>query len=233
MVYVFHAGSKMDIYDNRIGKKYLIIAFIVMFIVQLVEILFTLSFNEIKSYIPKSCITIVLLVAWFYCIAEGFRTAKWIFVLVCIYTGIHSLYNGYIFFIDERIIYDNVIVIEKGFLAKFYAVQLITNGTIKLFFACLLIFSKNINIYIRKNRDKRSTFSKKESIGNILSILGYTISISTISWFFVASLINTIYNPKMIVGFLILTPLKMPLYAIPGIIIVLLGKFITGDKKTT
>jgi len=151
----------MDTYDNQMGKKYLSIAFVVMFIVQLVEILFALRFNEIESYIPKSIITVGLLIAWFYCIAEGFKIAKWALILVCIFTGIHFLYNGYIFYMTERVYYDNSLVTEGGSLAKLYGVQMIICGIIKLSFSLLMIFSKSINIFLEEKRKKRAAFSKR------------------------------------------------------------------------
>lgn len=220
--------KKMNEMENQKGKNIFYTLFSLNLIATIGERIFPVFYLDVSSYLPKMVVSIIILFFWFYAIYKGYNWPKYALIILGFLAAIISINNAWNIysakaaFYGEREITDNTIALCVLFL----------NGLIYLSTALLFLFSKSLKSFLNWKRSFISMLSKRERLANSIYGIGVVIAIVGASWGFSIGLINTISNPKLIIGFLVYLPIKIPLYAIPGFVIIFLGSFLKKNDNS-
>ena len=208
-------------------EKYLVTIFGFILLACLIDIAVLVIFISPHEYIPKGVVRLIILLTWFYYLYKGYRWAKWLGIISCIFAGIWLLYAeiGILTF-GGKTTYANIILTNDETTSIVIACSLLFAGTIYCLSALFILFSKNINMFLLQQRELIEVNTKRQQVANFFYVFGTIVAVCTVAWSFTVGLINTINNPKLVIGFLMYLPIKLPLYAIPGGFIVLIGRLI-------
>jgi len=218
---------------NKNGKNTFYTLFILNIIAILGEKLFPIFCLDASNYIPKTVVSIIILFFWFYGIYKGYNWLKYILIILGFLGAMISVDNAWNIYSTKIASYGVQEIADNYILANVISYVLFINGLIYLSTALLFLFSKNLKSFLSIKRSSLLLLSRKERLGNSIYDVGVVIAIVGASWGLLIGLINTILNPKLIIGFLVYLPIKIPLYAVPGFVIMFLGSLLKRNVATT
>ena len=218
---------------NKNGKNTFYTLFILNIIAILGEKLFPIFCLDASNYIPKTVVSIIILFFWFYGIYKGYNWLKYILIILGFLGAMISVDNAWNIYSTKIACYGVQEIADNYILANVISYVLFINGLIYLSTALLFLFSKNLKSFLSIKRSSLLLLSRKERLGNSIYDVGVVIAIVGASWGLLIGLINTILNPKLIIGFLVYLPIKIPLYAVPGFVIMFLGSLLKRNVATT
>ena len=187
------------------------------------ERIFPTLYLDATSYLPKLIVSLIILTFWFYGIYSGYNWPKYSLIILGVFGGAESINNALNIFSVKAAFFGDIKITDSAIVTSIISYVLFLNGLIYFSTSLLLIFSKSLKSFLDWQRSFISILPKRERIANSIYCIGVAIAIAGASWVLTIGLINTISNPKLIIGFLLYSPIKIPLYAIPGILIMLLG----------
>ena len=217
--------------NNQKGKNIFFILFILNLIATIAERIFPILYLGASSYLSKLVVSLIILACWFYGIYNGYSWLKYALIILGFFGASISINNAWNIFTVNVAFYGDKEITDNAIVVKIISYVLFLNGLIYIFTSLLFIFSKNLKAFLNWKRSFISILPKRERLANSIYGIGVAIAIAGASWGLTIGLINTISNPKLILNFLLYLPIKVPLYAIPGIVIMFLGSLLKRKEK--
>ena len=212
--------------NNQKGKNIFYILFILNLIATIAERIFPTLYLDASSYLPKLIVSLIILTFWFYGIYNGYSWPKYALIILGFFGAAISIKNAWNIFSVKAAFYGDKEITDNAIVVNIISYVLFLNGLIYFSTSLLFIFSKSLKSFLNWKRSFILILSKRVRLANSIYCIGVAIAIAGASWGFTIGLMNTISNPKLIIGFLLYLPIKIPLYAIPGIVIMFLGSFL-------
>lgn len=222
----------MNEMKNQKGKNIFYALFSLNLIAAIGERIVPVLYLDVSSYFPKMVVSIIILFFWFYGIYKGYSWPKYALIILGLFAATISINNAWNIYSVKTAFYGEKEISDNTIVVNIISYVLFINGLIYLSTSLLFLFSKSLKSFLNWKRSFISMLSKRERFANSIYGIGVVIAGGGAIWGFLIGLINTISNPKLIIGFLIYLPIKIPLYAIPGFVIMFLGSFLKRKEKS-
>ncbi len=161
-----------------------------------------------------------LLFIIFNLVLKGYSWSKWILSIYLIIIGIGGIGISWYLITNRYILPENLkIGILAGIIGMLYILLSVT-----------IHIPKDIKLYLTYEKQNREKFNFRNHLGGIFCSMGIAVIVCIEVKVLTIAIKNIIDQPKLILGGLVLLPLKLPLYAIPGLIMYLIGKRIEGEE---
>lgn len=216
----------MNEMKNQKGKNIFYTLFSLNLIATIGERIFPVLYLDVSNYLPKMVVSIIILLFWFNGIYKGYSWPKYALIISGLFAATISINNAWNIYSAKAAFYGEKEITDNTIVVNIISYVLFLNGLIYLSTSILFLFSKSLKSFLNWKRSFISMLSKRERLANSIYGIGVVVAIVGASWGFSIGLINTISNPKLIIGFLVYLPIKIPLYAIPGFVIIFLGSFL-------
>ena len=99
-------------------------------------------------------------------------------------------------------------------------------GILYILSSVIIHILKDIKIYLTHQRESINEITVRKHFADLFLSVGIALIICVEAEMFTIAVKNIIGQPKLIIGGIILLPLKLALYAIPGLIIIFIGTLI-------
>lgn len=152
---------------------------------------------------------------------KGYAWSKWILSVYCLLIGLGGIVGGWYLIINKDILENNS---TMGIIA-------LTTGTLYVLSSILIQILKDIKTHLAHQKESRNRITIRNHFANILFSIGIAVIVYIEIWMLTIAVANTIANPKLIFGFILGLIYKLPLYAIPGLIIIGIGWLINKENR--
>jgi len=154
---------------------------------------------------------------------KGYSWSKWILSIYLLLVGIAGMGVGWYLIINKSGLQNNLSIgIISGIIGVLYILSLIM---IQIF--------KDIRIFFAHQKENRKNITPRNYLANILFYIGIAVIICVEVKMLPVAISNVIEQPqltKKILGGVFLLPVKIPYYAIPGMIVLLISTFINKER---
>ena len=200
------------------GKNYLIG---VMSIIVLLQII-TNIMDDAPLLFSLTRMSIIFVLFNF--LSKGFSFSKWLLTVYLVFVGIGGLWIGSYLFLNRNLLENNLSIgIISLIIGMAYVLTLIT-----------IHFSKDIRSFLVHQKGSCVKNNFKNHIANILLYIGIAVIICVEVEMLPMAFSRVIENPqitKRIIGLIFLLPVKIPYYAIPGIILIAMSRFLSDENN--
>lgn len=202
--------------ENSTNKGVSILYAIIVTIV----ILQILTDKTNETFLLLGATRLSLLFVLFNYLLKGYAWSKWILSVYCLLIGLGGIVGGWFLIANKDILENNL---TMGIIA------LIT-GTLYVLSSILIHILKDIKTHLAHQKENRNRITIRNHFANIFFSIGIAVIIYIEIWMLTIAVANTIANPKLIFGFILGLIYKLPLYAIPGLIIIGIGWLINKEN---
>lgn len=198
------------------GEKYLYGVIVTIVLLQVV--------TNISDSTPLlfSLTRLPLLFILFYFLLKGYSWSKWLLLVYLLSVGLGGIGAGWYLITNRGVLPENMYMgIIDGFIGIIYITSMI-----------VLQFSKEIKIYLAYQKTNRNKITVRNYFSSILFYVGIAVIICIETTMIPIAAKNVLKNPnllKKIFGVILLLPVKVPYYAIPGLVILLISRLISKD----
>jgi len=159
----------------------------------------------------------------FYFLFKGFSWSKWLLSIYLLLVGVGGLLGGAYLILNKGALQGNLSVgIISGIIGVLYILSLI-----------MIHFFKDIRKFLAHQKGSRLRENFKKHMANILLYIGLSVIICIEVEMLPLAFSRVIEHPqlsKKILGLIFLLPVKIPYYAIPGIILIFIGRLLNNEK---
>lgn len=160
----------------------------------------------------------------FYFLLNGHIWSKWPLAIYIFSVGIGGIGSGFLLIHLMDVFPENLAMgIMAIIIGIFYLLALFS-----------LFFTKEIEFYIKEKSYNRKKINTRNHISKILLFIGLAIIICFETTLIPAAAQDVFSNPsltKKVFGLLFLLPVKIPYYAIPGLMVILVSRLIISEKQ--
>jgi hypothetical protein len=200
------------------GEKYL---YRVLGTIVLLQVITNISESvPLLFSVPRLSFLFIL----FYFLIEGHIWSKWLLAIYTFSVGIGGIGAGFLLIRLRDTFPENM---AMGIMA-------IIIGIFYMLSMFVFFFSKEIKFYIKEKSSDRKKVNARTHISNILLFIGVAIIICFETTLLPSAVQNVFLNPsltKRIFGLIFLLPVKIPYYAIPGLVVILISRLIDSEKQ--
>lgn len=199
------------------GDKYLYGVIVTIILLQVVTNIS--DSTSLLFSLPRLSLLFVL----FYFLLKGYLWSKWLLLVYLLSVGIGGIGAGFILIRLRSVFPENLIM---GIIAVFI-------GITYLLSLVVLLFSKEIKSYITQQASNRNKITARDHLSNILLYIGVAVIICIETTMIPISAQNVLSNPnlmKKIFGIIFFLPVKVPYYAIPGLVIIFISRLTKKDN---
>ncbi len=160
----------------------------------------------------------------FYFLLNGHLWSKWLLLAYLFPVGVGGIGAGFLLIRLRSVLPENL---TMGIMA-------IIIGILYLFSIVAFFFSKEIKHYIKEQSSNRNKISARDHITNILIYIGIAIIICFETTLIPEAAQNVLSNPsltKKIFGIIFFLPVKVPYYAIPGLVVIFISRLINRENQ--
>ena len=191
-----------------------------------VIVLLQISYNIIDEVpLTLALIRMSALFVLFYYIEKGFSWSKWLLSVYLFIVGIAGFIIGLVLIANKDALQGNLL----------YGITAALSGIV--YISSLIVIHLNADIKLLLAYHKKSRLKEiiKNHIANIIFVIGVAtiicVEVELLPHAF-ARVIELKNITKKIFGLIFLLPVKIPFYAIPGLVLMLISKLIHSEKKT-
>lgn len=172
------------------------------------------DFGKVGNDIIRLILTVVLMY-YFYI------GLKWSKILIIILS-----FAGALFVLNYGLLHlnNNIITI------KLLGIMLCGLGVTYIIMAASILFNKNIRSFLNYKESIIPIITRRDRVKSFFHTFGFFIIICSETWAMTVATKNIIADPKLFWSGILLLPVKLPLYAIPGLLFMLIGSLIFKDK---
>jgi hypothetical protein len=169
-----------------------------------------------------SLIRMSILFVLFNYLLKGFPWSKWVLSIYLLLVGIGGLWVGSYLVLNKSVLQNNLSIgILSGIIGALYILALI-----------LIHMFKDIRVFLAHQKESRLRESIRNHMANILLYIGVAVIICIEVEMLPLTFSRVIQQPqltKKIFGLIFLLPVKIPYYAIPGLILIFIGRLINNE----
>ena len=167
-------------------------------------------------------IRLSILFVLFNFLLKGYSWSKWLLSIYLVLVGIGGVVAGWYLIMNRSILQDNLqIGIMSGII-----------GTLYILSSFMIQTFKNIRRYLVHQQENRKKMTTRNHMANILFYIGIAVIICVETKMLPIALNNIMEQPqliKKILGGIFLLPVKLPYYAIPGLIVIFISTLINKE----
>lgn len=199
------------------GHNYLYGVIIIIVLLQII--------TNIMEDMPLSfaLIRMSILFILFNFLLKGFSWSKWVLSIYLFLVGIGGLWIGSYLVLNKNALQNNLSIgILSGIIGVLYILSLIV---IHMF--------KNIRMFLTHQKESRLRITIRNHMANILLYIGLAVIICIEFEMLPLAFSRVIEQPqlpKKIFGLIFLLPVKIPYYAIPGLLVILISRLINNEN---
>ncbi len=200
------------------GHKYL---FGVIVIIVLLQIL-----TNIMDDVPLlfSLIRMSILFVLFNFLLKGFSWSKWLLSIYLLLVGVGGLWVGSYLVLNKNAFQNNLSIgVISGIIGMIYILSSI-----------VIHFYKDIRVFLVHQKESRLKGKIRNHMANILLYIGLAVIICIEVEMLPMAFSRVIEHPqlsKKVFGLILLLPVKIPYYAIPGIILIAISRLISDENN--
>jgi len=170
-----------------------------------------------------SLIRMSILFVLFNFLLKGFSWSKWVLSIYLLLVGMGGLWAGSYLVLNKNVLQNNLSIgILSGIVGALYILSLIV---IHMF--------KDIRMFLAHQKESRLRVNIRNHMANILLYIGLAVIICIEVEMLPLTFSRVIEHPqltKKIFGLIFLLPVKIPYYAIPGLILIFIGRLINNEN---
>ncbi len=192
----------------------------------IVIIVFLQIFSNIMDDVPLlfSLIRMSMLFVLFNFLLEGFSWSKWIITMYLLLVGLGGLWAGSYLFLNRNVLQNNLSIgVISGIIGMIYILSSI-----------VIHFYKDIREFLNHKKESRLKGKIRNHIANILLYIGLAVIICIEVEMLPMAFSRVMENPqllKKVFGLILLLPVKIPFYAIPGIVLIVISRFVRDENS--
>lgn len=202
--------------ENSINKGVSILYTIIVTIV----ILQILTDKTNDTFLLLGVTRLSFLFVLFNYLLRGYAWSKWILSVYCLLIGLVGIIGGWFLIANKDILENNL---TMGIIA-------LIAGILYVLSSILIHILKDIKIHLAHQKENRNRITIRNHSASIFFSMGIAVIIYIEIWMLTIAVANSIANPKLIFGFILELTYKLPLYAIPGLIIIGIGWLINKEN---
>jgi hypothetical protein len=211
-------AERREVMENSIqrGQNYL---YGVIITIVLLQIITNIMENMPLVY---ALIRMSILFVLFNFLLKGYSWSKWILSIYLVLVGIGGMGVGWYLIINRSVLQNNLSIgINSGIIGVLYILSLI-----------MIHIFKDIRIFFAHQKQNRKKTTARNHLAHILFYIGIAVIICIETKMLPVAFSNIIEQPqltKKILGGIFLLPVKIPYYAIPGLIVILISRLINKE----
>lgn len=199
------------------GQNYL---FGVMVAIVLLQIITNIMDDMPLSF---SLIRMSILLILFNFLFKGFSWSKWLLSIYLFLVGVGGLWVGSYLVLNKNVLQNNLSIgVQSGIVGVLYILSLI-----------MIHMFKDIRVFLAHQKESRLRENIRNHLANIFLYIGLAVIICIEVEMLPLAFSRVLEHPqlsKKIFGLFFLLPIKIPYYAIPGLIFIFIGRLINNDN---
>lgn len=199
------------------GQKYLFVVIVTIVLLQII--------TNIMDDVPLSfsLIRMSILFILFYYLLKSFSWSKWLLSIYLLFVGVSGLWVGFYLISNKNALQGNLSIgIIAGIIGILYIISLL-----------MIHFYKDIRVFFAYQKEIRLKENFRNHLSNILLYIGISVIICIEVEMLPLAFSRVIEHPqlsKKIFGLIFLLPVKIPYYAIPGLILIFIGRLLNHEN---